>query len=542
MHSAKVPVRVRAPVVGSDGVGSGRIIVLVLGVFPQHVAPAGRTIEKATQDEQQVGESVQITAGAFGNRLVMPQMHHGTFGPAADGTGQVGNGGGAGAARQDEFLEGGQGGVEFRHPVFHRLQMGVLDEGSSRNTDLPAQVEEVVLHRQQGRAYRCIHRVRKGFGQQQANGGVEFVDFPQGVDAGAVLAHPGAISQAGGAAISGAGDDFGKSVAHGLLVSWFGGRYRLVVGMALPWGIAGYRVGVGGFYPYLYPGTSWEPREGIPPAMSPPTRLVVSRYPGLRFAANLSFLFTELPFLERFGAAAEAGFSGVEYLFPYAHPAAHIVAALEAQGLTQVLFNLPAGDWEGGERGLAAVPGREAEFMMGVDLGLEYALALGCSRVNALAGIPPSDAPPGEIRRVFADNLRRAARRLAPHGITLCVEPINSRVDMPGFWLDRPREAFALVAELGEPNLRVQYDLYHAQIMEGDLARTLTGQLARIGHLQIADNPGRGAPGTGEIHFPFLFAHLTALGYDGWIGCEYRPQGHDAWDWLFAPAPTAGEG
>ena len=247
----------------------------------------------------------------------------------------------------------------------------------------------------------------------------------------------------------------------------------------------------------------------------------------LKFAANLTFLFADRPFLDRFAAAAEAGFAGVEYLFPYDFPAAEIRARLTAHDLTQALFNLPAGDWAAGERGLAALPGREADFRAGLDQARRYAETLGCTRLHAMAGIPPIGADPELVRATYLANIRHAARTLAADGITLMIEPINSRIDMPGYWLDSPRAAFALLDAIGEANVRVQYDLYHAQIMEGDLARTLeyglAGPVPRIGHLQVADNPGRGEPGSGEIAYPFLFAALERLGYDGWIGCEYKP-------------------
>ncbi|HET7775983.1 MAG TPA: hydroxypyruvate isomerase [Azospira sp.] len=241
----------------------------------------------------------------------------------------------------------------------------------------------------------------------------------------------------------------------------------------------------------------------------------------LKFSANLSFLFADVPFLDRFARAAAAGFKGVEYMFPYAFAKEDIAERLRAHGLQQVLFNLPAGDWEGGERGIGCHPERMEEFRAGVELALEYALTLGCRRLNCLAGIAPAGVPEAELRRTFVANLRWAAEKFAPHGIALLAEPINSRVDIPGFWLDRPAKGLEVLAEAGVGQL--QYDLYHAQIMEGDLARFLENHLGSIGHLQIADNPGRHEPGTGEIHYPFLFRHLLALGYDGWIGCEYKP-------------------
>lgn len=242
-----------------------------------------------------------------------------------------------------------------------------------------------------------------------------------------------------------------------------------------------------------------------------------------RFCANLGFLFTEAAFEDRFERAARAGFSGVEYMFPYAQPAAELARLLRANGLQQVLFNLPAGDWAAGERGLAALPGREAEFREGVELAIDYARELGCTQVNALAGIPRPGLRPQEIRTTLLGNLRHAASRLAAAGIRLLVEPINSRIDMPGFWIDSPRKALSLIESVAEPNLWLQYDVYHAQVMEGDLARTIEANLDRIAHIQIADHPGRHEPGSGEINYPYLFALLDRIGYAGWVGCEYVP-------------------
>lgn len=243
-----------------------------------------------------------------------------------------------------------------------------------------------------------------------------------------------------------------------------------------------------------------------------------------RFCANLSFLFDDVDFPERFARAARAGFTGVEYMFPYAWSPDELARLLRENGLVQVLHNLPPGDWAAGERGIACLPGREAEFRTGVEQGIEYARALGCVQLNCLAGLAPAGVPEAELHATLAANLRHAARRLAAHGIRLLIEPINSRVDMPGFFLDTPRKALALIESLGEENLWLQYDVYHAQIMEGDLARTLERALARIAHVQIADNPGRHEPGSGEINFPYLFGLLDRLGYPGWVGCEYRPR------------------
>ncbi|MGB4467444.1 MAG: 2-oxo-tetronate isomerase [Azovibrio sp.] len=244
-----------------------------------------------------------------------------------------------------------------------------------------------------------------------------------------------------------------------------------------------------------------------------------------RFCANLSFLFTELPFPQRFAAAARAGFRGVEYLFPYDHPAEYLRAWLEEAGLTQVLFNLPPGDWAAGERGLACHPGREAEFQQGLALALDYARILNCTRLHALAGLALPGVAPERLEATYRANMQAAARRCAAAGVTLLMEPINSKVDMPGYWLDQPARAFALQQAIGEPNLLVQLDLYHAQVMAGDLARTVEAHLPAIGHIQVADNPGRHEPGSGEIHYPYLFRRLDALKYPGWVGCEYKPQG-----------------
>lgn len=241
-----------------------------------------------------------------------------------------------------------------------------------------------------------------------------------------------------------------------------------------------------------------------------------------KFAANLTMLFTELPFVERFQAAAEAGFKGVEYLFPYDFPAEVLAAELKKHGLTQVLHNLPAGDWAGGERGIAVLPERVEEFRAGVDRAIAYATALGCTQVNCLAGIVPPGACQNTARRTFVDNLRFAADKLKAAGIKLLIEPINT-YDIPGFFLSRTAQALEIIAEVGSDNLFVQYDIYHAQRMEGELGNTIARNLAQIAHIQLADNPGRNEPGRGEINYSWLFAHIDRLGYTGWIGCEYKP-------------------
>lgn len=243
-----------------------------------------------------------------------------------------------------------------------------------------------------------------------------------------------------------------------------------------------------------------------------------------KFAANLSFLFTDAPFSERFARAAAAGFAGVEYLFPYDWPAAQVSAWLTAAGVEQVLFNLPPGDWAAGERGLACLPGRQGEFAESVERALSYAMALDCRRVHCMAGLRPAGVAESELEAVYVANLRHAADTLGREGIEVLIEPINSRIDMPGYWLDEVTKALDLLDRIGRDNVRLQLDLYHAQIIQGDLARTIERHIDRIGHLQIADNPGRHEPGTGEIHYPFLFSLLDRLAYPGWVGCEYKPR------------------
>ena len=243
-----------------------------------------------------------------------------------------------------------------------------------------------------------------------------------------------------------------------------------------------------------------------------------------RFSANLSFLFPELDLPDRFAAARAAGFAAVEFHFPYAFDRRLLADAAAGAGLPVVLFNLPAGDWAGGERGIACHPDRMAEFQDGVGAAVEWARLLGCPRVNCLAGIPPPGVSLARARETLVENLRFAAAVLQRAGVELVLEPLNTR-DTPGFLVSRTRQGLDVIAEAACPNLRLQYDVYHAQVMEGDLARTLAEHLPRIGHVQIADNPGRGEPGTGEINFPFLFAHLDRIGYAGWVGCEYRPSG-----------------
>lgn len=242
-----------------------------------------------------------------------------------------------------------------------------------------------------------------------------------------------------------------------------------------------------------------------------------------KFAANLSMLFTEHAFLDRFEAAAKAGFDGVEYLFPYDFPAEEIKARLSEYHLQQVLFNLPAGDWDAGDRGIAVDPSRVQAFRDGVPKAIAYAKALGCTQVNCLAGIVPQGVSAQEAHRTFVDNLHFASQALEAEGIRLVIEAINTR-DIPGFFLNTTEQGKAVIAEVGSTNLSLQYDIYHMQIMEGDLATTLTDNLVQIGHVQLADNPGRHEPGTGEINYPFVLSHLDSLGYEGWVGCEYKPK------------------
>ncbi len=241
-----------------------------------------------------------------------------------------------------------------------------------------------------------------------------------------------------------------------------------------------------------------------------------------RFAANLSMLFNEHPFLDRFERAARAGFEAVEFQFPYDFKADEIKKRLDDNGLLLVLHNLPAGDWTVGERGIACHPDRVDEFRVGIARGIDYAMALGVGQLNMLAGKAPADVPDAVLRETLVGNLAHAATALKGAGLKLLIEPINS-YDIPGFYLTRTAQALALLDDVGADNAFVQYDIYHAQRMEGELAATLQTNLARIGHIQLADNPGRHEPGTGEINYPFLFAHLDRIGYSGWIGCEYKP-------------------
>ena len=241
-----------------------------------------------------------------------------------------------------------------------------------------------------------------------------------------------------------------------------------------------------------------------------------------RLAANLTMLFNEVPFLERFERAAQAGFKAVEFLFPYDYPVGQVKDALDRNRLQLVLHNLPAGNWAGGERGIACDPARVQEFRDGVDKAIAYATALGVPQVNCLAGIKPTNVADADARHTLVENLKFAAPKLKAVGIKLLIEAINT-ADIPGFFLNRTQQALDIIADTGSDNVFVQYDIYHMQRMEGELAKTIEKNLAKIAHLQLADNPGRNEPGTGEINYPFLFAFLDKIGYQGWIGCEYKP-------------------
>jgi hydroxypyruvate isomerase len=243
-----------------------------------------------------------------------------------------------------------------------------------------------------------------------------------------------------------------------------------------------------------------------------------------RFAANLSLLFTELPFLQRFEAAALAGFAAVEFLFPYAYAAREIRSRLEDNGLQLVLHNLSPGNWEAGDRGMACDPARRAAFRASVAQAVDYAQALGVPQLHCMSGIAPPGVAPGLLRDTLLANLAYAADALRVAGLRLLIEPINP-FDMPGYYLNRTAQAVELLDALGADNAFVQYDIYHAQRSEGELAATLSRYLDRIAHIQLADNPGRHEPGSGEINYAFLLAHLDRIGYSGWVGCEYRPAG-----------------
>lgn len=241
-----------------------------------------------------------------------------------------------------------------------------------------------------------------------------------------------------------------------------------------------------------------------------------------KFAANLTMMYNEVDFLDRFEAAAKSGFKAVEYLFPYPFAKDELAEPLRRHGLTQILHNLPAGDWGAGERGIACRPDRVGEFQDGVGLAIGYAKTLGCRQLNCLAGLLPQGLEPDRVRDTFVSNLKFAADELRAAGIRLLIEPINTR-DIPGFYLTGTQQARSVIEATGSDNIALQYDIYHMQIMEGDLAPTIEANLDRIEHMQLADTPGRHEPGTGEINYPFLFEHLDRVGYQGWIGCEYKP-------------------
>lgn len=243
-----------------------------------------------------------------------------------------------------------------------------------------------------------------------------------------------------------------------------------------------------------------------------------------RFAANLSMMFGEIPFLDRFAAARKAGFEAVEFLFPYEHPAAELATRLKDNGLAQVLFNAPPGDWTKGERGMAALPGRQGEFRDAIRIALDYAAALECPRLHVMAGLAPAGVAHDTLTATYGANLAWAAEECAKIGVKPVIEPINHR-DIPGFFLNTTDQAAAIIAAVGPEKLGMQFDLYHCQITEGDIVKRVEKHLPLIAHMQVADNPGRNEPGTGEVNWRFVFDAIDALGFRGWIGCEYRPRG-----------------
>lgn len=263
-----------------------------------------------------------------------------------------------------------------------------------------------------------------------------------------------------------------------------------------------------------------------------------------RFAANLTTMYREHDFADRFGAAARDGFTAVEFMFPYAYPAKQVAQLLQEHGLRQVLFNAPPGDWDAGDRGCTAIPGREAEFREGIEKALEYAAALECPRIHAMAGLMPTDGDRQRFRAAYLENLAWAADRAAEAGVDVLIEPIAQR-NIPGFFINRQDEGHAIVAELGKPNLKVMMDLFHCQVEEGDLTAKLRRYLgenpSHVGHIQIASVPDRREPDFGEINYPFLFQVIDELGYPGWIGLEYIPKAgtSEGLTWLDAQTATA---
>jgi hydroxypyruvate isomerase len=243
------------------------------------------------------------------------------------------------------------------------------------------------------------------------------------------------------------------------------------------------------------------------------------------FAANLSMMFNEVGFLDRFEAAAKAGFDAVEFLFPYEWPATELKARLKANGLRQVLFNAPPGDWAKGERGIASLPGREAEFRAGVKRALEYAAVLECPLVHCMAGIPAPEVAPATAAARYAINIAWAVEQAAAAGVKIVLEPINHR-DMPGFYLNTVEQAAAIIAAIGSEHLGLQFDIYHCQVTQGDVVKRMEKLLPIIPHMQLADVPARNEPGTGEINWSFVFRRIDELGFRGWIGCEYKPAGN----------------
>ncbi|MDR9805639.1 2-oxo-tetronate isomerase [Rhizobium hidalgonense] len=242
-----------------------------------------------------------------------------------------------------------------------------------------------------------------------------------------------------------------------------------------------------------------------------------------KFSANLSLLYQDIAFLDRFAAAAEDGFGALEYLGPYTEPKEKVADALKANGLKQALFNVPSGDWAGGERGIACLPDRIDEFRNGISLALDYAKALACPQVNVISGLVPKGADLETLEKVLVENLKYAVQRTADAGVKLLIEPINLR-DIPGFFLSTTNHAERILEKVASDNLYIQYDFYHMQIMQGDLIPTFIRLKDRIAHVQVADNPGRNEPGTGEINYGFILSELDRLGYDGWVGCEYKPK------------------